>query len=358
MYLQKVCLSCVSWHKGHHNLEHMQRLCRSQDLTSVLLIVTWERRNHSTFCGMDVGASPQQIHSPVQLKVPCCSCSPLSLSFSALLEVPPWLLLSEPVLLFLGSQQGPKSTRRILAEAQKHQCWQTERDTLPWLSLSDSWAFCSISSRIQAISWVSWSSCYAKALVWHFLSGHPPPAVTAGCSAPFGWCSQPWPGGGGGKGLSWAGWQRGGSWDSRDRRHKDLGMWVRGDVGTQGYHGWGWWVLRDGTTSPKPLGHSPWLTALGTFPRSWGQHLPCPGYCPKPLASPQPQKHLLAWSKPSPCLPRSPLLHAQLCDMVCLMSLASEPHAGTPAGQPWPALDNALNSAFSAEVLKQSYSPQ
>lgn len=74
---------------------------------------------------MDVGASPQQIHSTIQLKVPCCLFSPPSLFSSAQLEVLPWLLLSDPELLCLkpkeheeGFGRGPEPP--VLAGREEH----------------------------------------------------------------------------------------------------------------------------------------------------------------------------------------------------------------------------------------------
>lgn len=181
MYLHRVDPSCAFWQEEHHSWEHCPG---RRDLTSVEF-VTRERRNHSTFSGMDVGASLQQIHSTVQLTVPCCSFSSPSLSSSALLEVPPWLPLSEPALRCLGSEQSPKSTRRISAEAQNTNAGRQRGTRFPgsvWVAPGSSAPSPPGAKPSPGFA----AHATARALVRHLLYGHPPPVLDAGCSAPSG----------------------------------------------------------------------------------------------------------------------------------------------------------------------------
>lgn len=132
-------------------------------------------------------------------------------------------------------------------------------------------------------------------------------------------------------------------------------------------------------SSPQPLGHSPWLTAPGTFPpSSEGNTCPDQG-TPRSLSpSPQPKKHPQHFwpgprsAQPSPCLPHSLLVRASTagwgmwwhcsvtCSEWCLwhQSHVLTPHPDSP-GQHWimlwtqPSLQKSWNNSFPLSGLVQ-----
>lgn len=271
IYLQKVNPSCTSWHDGHHNWEHVQRLCRKQDLASVVHHMREEQSQHVLWHGCRSISSADPFHCP---------------SGSALLFI--FFLL--PLLLSTtgsspgcccqsqccsAGQQSPKSTERISAEAQSHRCWQERGTHFPGRVLGTALLHL-LQDPSHLLGLLLLMLCKSSCVTFSFCS--PTPSTHSRMLS----TSRIWvlP--------AKACRRREGArlgWVAGTRQLGQLGQETQGS-GNVCERGCGSSepsqprLVR--ATSPQPLGHWPWLAAPGISHTAEGN----PGYCLEPLALP------------------------------------------------------------------------